>query len=385
MSATARPARPGKETPGVLLGVTQDAQDGVPAERGWVVITDSGPFRLESGATLPYVEIAYTAVGPPAAPPVLICHALTGSAHVTGPDRGDGLGKGWWSDLVGPGRAIDTHRYRVIATNTLGGCYGSTGPTAIDPRTGLKYGPDFPQPTIRDQVRAQIAALDRLGVGRLALVAGGSMGGMQALEWALIAPDRVAAVAPLATAARHTAWAVAWSEAARMALLADPEYAAGRYRDQPRAGLAAARAVAMVSYRSRESFEVRFGGRVDGAGEPAVVSWLHHHGDALVRRFDANTYLVLSKAMDTQDVTRGRGELGRVLAGVGVPALLCGIRSDLLYPPSEQREIAAALPRARYVELDSGHGHDGFLIDAAGLDGALRDLLRAATGQPWHW
>jgi homoserine O-acetyltransferase len=324
-----------------------------------------GPFALESRARLPAVRVAYRTWGrldEHGGNAVLVCHALTGSADV---DR-------WWGALLGPGRALDPERDFVVCSNVLGGCYGTTGPTSLRP-DGRPWGPAFPDVSIRDIVRVQAALLDELGVRRLRLVIGGSLGGMQVLEWALLFPHRVAAIAPIAISARHSAWTIALSETQRQAIAADPRWRGGHYapEDPPAAGLAAARMLAMCSYRSRASLEARFGRDRAPDGRYAVESWLHHHGRALVHRFDPNTYVTLTRAMDTHDVGRDRGGWREALATVDTPALVVSIDSDVLYPPLEQEELAAALPDARLVSLRSPHGHDAFLIEGDATNGLV--------------
>jgi homoserine O-acetyltransferase len=286
---------------------------------------------------------------------VLVCHALTGSADV----------ERWWGALLGPGRALDPDRDFVVCSNVLGSCYGTTGPTSPRPGGPGRWGGDFPAVTVRDMVRLQAALLDALGVRRLRLVLGGSLGGMQVLEWALLFPQRVGAIAPIAVSAHHSAWCIALSEAQRQAIYADPRWLGGAYPPghEPAAGLAVARQIAMCTYRSRASLEARFSRDEGGTGGFAVVDWLHHHGRALVDRFDANSYVTLTRAMDTHDVGRGRGGWREALGTVRVPALVISIDSDVLYPPVEQEELAAALPAGRLVTLSSPHGHDAFLIE----------------------
>ena len=331
-------------------------------------LTLEGPFTLESGAVLPAVSIAYRTWGtlaPGADNAIVVCHALTGSAHA---DE-------WWAPLFGAGRVLDPGRDFILCSNALGGCYGTTGPTSPAP-DGRPWGGRFPAVTIRDQVRVQMALADALGIRRVRLVIGGSMGGLQALEWALLDPERTVAVATIAAAGRHSPWCLVWSEAQRLALAADPKYRAGDYdpQDPPRAGLAAARAVAMVTYRSPESLAQRFGRatggmvfgrRSDVPGDFAVNGWLRHHGRTLVERFDANSYRVLLDAMDTYDLARGRGDYESVLAGLRQPVLVGSIESDALYCPSDQLELARLIPRAHLLNIASNDGHDGFLTDAA--------------------
>jgi homoserine O-acetyltransferase len=328
------------------------------------------PFELDSGERLAGVEIAYRTWGelaPGRDNAVVVCHALTGSADV---DR-------WWGRVLGPGRALDPARDFVVAANALGSCYGTTGPASPRPgaRSGAaaRWGPDFPAITVRDQVRLTKLLLDRLGVERVRLVVGGSLGGLQALEWALVDPGRVEAIATISAAARHSAWAIALSELGRRALELDPKFRGGRYpeADPPAGGLALARALAMASYRSRASFERRFGRarRPDGRWE--VESYLAHQGAKLVERFDANAYRTLLDAMDTHDVARGRGELERVLGGVGIPVLVVASSRDVLYPPEEQAELATLLPDAELEILDSLDGHDAFLTEAERVERLL--------------
>lgn len=331
-------------------------------------LTLEQPFTLESGAVLPAFSIAYRTWGtlaPGADNAIVVCHALTGSAHADA----------WWAPLFGAGRVLDPGRDFILCSNALGGCYGTTGPTSPAP-DGRPWGGRFPAVTIRDQVRVQMALADALGIRRVRLVIGGSMGGLQALEWALLDPGRTVAVATIAAAGRHSPWCLVWSEAQRLALAADPKYRAGDYdpRDPPRAGLAAARAVAMVTYRSPESLAQRFGRatggmvfgrRSDVPGDFAVNGWLRHHGRTLVERFDANSYRVLLDAMDTHDLARGRGDYESVLAGIRQPVLVGSIESDALYCPSDQLELARLIPRAHLMNIASYDGHDGFLTDAA--------------------
>ena len=344
-----------------------------------------GSFLLDSGERLRDVEIAYRTWGrlaPGGDNAVVVCHALTGSADV---DR-------WWGKLLGSGRALDPDADFVVAANLLGSCYGTTGPSTS--RTGggaggaapPAWGGDFPAITVRDQVRLQQRLLDALAVERIRLVIGGSLGGMVALEWALLDPARVAAIAVLSAPAYHGPWGIALSELGRRALALDPKYRGGHYPadDPPTAGLALARAIAMTSYRSRPGFEQRFGrDRRDGRFE--VTRYLEHQGKKLVDRFDANSYLALLGAMDSHDVTRGRGSLESVLRELDLPALILSSSTDVLYPVEEQLELATLLPGADYVELASAHGHDAFLIEQEAVNRIVvefRRRLRAASGAP---
>lgn len=335
---------------------------------------DLGAFELENGSRLERLEVAYRTWGVPAREAILVCHALTGSA-----DAAD-----WWSGLLGPGRALDPERDFIVSSNVLGGCYGTTGPASRSEELERPYGPDFPAITIRDMVRAQARWLDALGVDRLRLVVGGSMGGMLVLEWALLYPDRVAAIAPIATSAAHSAWCIGTSSAQREAIRRDPEWRGGYYGRGagPRAGLDIARRIAMQSYRTRESFEQRFGRERAGDGSFEVESYLRYQGDKLNRRFDANSYLTLTEAMDTHDVGRDRGSVAAALASIYTPALVVGIDSDGLYPLEEQRELGEHLPNARFEVVHSMHGHDGFLIEDAEIGRRLLDFRRDLEEPP---
>ncbi len=328
------------------------------------------PFELESGARLANVEIAFRTWGelaPARDNAVLVCHALTGSADV---DR-------WWPGVLGAGRALDPERDFVVAANVLGGCYGTTGPASPRPGSAELWGPDFPAITVRDQVRLQRRLLDRLSVERLALVVGGSLGGMQALEWAISEPARVEAAAVVSAPGRQGAWAIALSALGRRAIELDPEFRGGRYPSgsPPARGLALARSVAMASYRSPQGLGARFG-RDREEAEFAVDRWLSWHGRELVDRFDANSYLALLAAMDTHDVARARGSWAAVLRAVEIPVLLVASSSDQLYPPEESLELATLLPNAEWVTIANPHGHDAFLIEQGVVDRALADFRR---------
>ncbi|MCX7906505.1 MAG: homoserine O-acetyltransferase [Bacteroidetes bacterium] len=345
-----------------------------PDTRFW---THPGPFKLECGAVLPHVQVAYRTWGRLAegcANAVLVCHALTGSADA---DR-------WWAGLIGPGRALDVERDYIVCSNVLGSCYGTTGPLSPRAKGRDPWGPDFPPITIRDMVRLQAVLLEHLGVRRLRLVVGGSMGGMQALEWALLYPERVEAVAAIAVSGRHSAWCIAISEAQRQAIYADPRWQGGRYYPGPgpEVGLSAARMMAMCLYRSPESFALRFGRNLQPEADCfAVESYLRYQGRKLVHRFDANSYVLLTRAMDSHDLARSRGPYEAVLRSIAHPTLVVSIPTDRLYVPEEQRELARLIPNARLVELDSPHGHDAFLIETERL-GALLARFRAELG---HW
>lgn len=332
-------------------------------------------FTLENGAALRDVPVTYQTWGSLNAAgdnAVLVCHALTGNTNVAD----------WWDGLLGAGRALDPTEDFVVSLNVPGSPYGSVSPITTDPTTGAPYGPDFPSFTIRDTVALHRQALERLGVRRVACAIGGSMGGMHVLEWAFETTDDgrpfVRSLVPIAVGGRHTAWQIGWSEAQRQAIYADPKWRDGRYppNDPPSQGLATARMMAMVSYRSQPSFDGRFGREVMDDHDDAryaVESYLRHQGGKLVDRFDANCYVALTQQMDTHDVARDRGDYEGVLASLEQPALVVGIDSDVLYPLAEQRELAEHLPRASLQILEAPHGHDSFLIELDVLD----DLVSA--------
>ena len=335
-------------------------------------------FELENGDVLPSLRIAYRTWGELAAERdnvVLICHALTGSADA---DE-------WWPGLIGPGLALDPARDFIVCSNVIGSCYGSTGPLAS--HDGVRYGGKFPRVSIRDIVRAQHRLLGSLGISRLRLVIGPSLGGMQTLEWAATYPEFVDAIVPIGVSGRHSAWCIATSEAQRQAICADPRWNDGQYTAgaAPEAGLAAARMMAMVSYRSWENFESRFGrDRNAGTDTFQVQSYLAHQGRKINERFDAVSYVRLTEAMDTHDVARGRGDYAAVLRTLRQPTLVVGVASDVLYPTHEQRYLAEAMPAAEYRELGSPHGHDGFLIETDALGATIRawrEQQGAAAGQ----
>ncbi|MCA1992176.1 MAG: homoserine O-acetyltransferase [Coleofasciculus sp. S288] len=327
------------------------------------------PLLLESGEMLLNVRVAYRTWGKlnkTGDNAVLICHALTGWA-----DADD-----WWAGLFGEGKAFDPQTDFIVCSNVLGSCYGTTSPTSINPVTGKVYGPEFPPISIRDMVRVQAALVEGLRIQRIKLVIGGSLGGMQVLEWALLYPELVEAIAPFATSGRHSAWCIGLGEAQRQAIYADPHWQGGYYTDEqpPVAGLAAARMIAMSTYRSPASFEVRFGRQLQTEKEFAIASYLRHQGEKLVNRFDANTYVTLTQAMDRHDIAYQRGEYETVLSAIAQPTLVVAIDSDVLYPPPEQQELAAFIPNAHLAWLHSLHGHDAFLLDMDVLNNWVVDF-----------
>jgi len=354
-------------------------------------------FQLEGGGSLPEVQIAYQSWGrldPGGTNAVLVCHALTGDSHAAGRAGPGHPTPGWWDALIGPGRCLDTDRYFVVCANVIGGCQGSTGPSSIDPRTGSAYGSTFPVVSIRDMVRAQASLADELGILRWHSIVGGSMGGMQALEWAVMFPDRVGSLVLASSTTQASAQQIAWSHIGRSAIAADPAFCGGDYYDQPpgagpHGGLAVARMTAQVTYRSDEVFNDRFDrsllGPLEFSLEPVfdVEGYLDYHGEKLARRFDANSYLRLNRAMDLHDVGRGRGGVEPALARVAAPTLVASVRSDGLYPPDQQRRMHDVLRSggtpSTWVDIDSPHGHDGFLIETAQLAPKITAFLEERT------
>ena len=325
-----------------------------------------GVFPLERGGAINGVRIAYRTWGEPQPEATLICHALTGSA-----DADD-----WWEGLFGRDKVFDSSRGYIVAANVLGGCSGTTGPTSPHPGRRAPYGPDFPAVSIRDMVRLQALLLTHLGVKRLRLVIGGSMGGMQTLEWGLMYPNRVDAIVAIGVGSAQSPWALGLSEVQRHAIMTDSRFRAGRYGKNrgPDNGLATARMIAMCSYRSSESFATRFARTEDGDSY-AVQSYLRHQGSKLVDRFDANTYLTLLAAMDDYDLGRGRGPSKAVLRQLRTPALVVGIASDVLYPIAEGRALARGLGNAEFAVLDGTQGHDAFLIETDLLNEIVLEWL----------
>jgi len=377
-----------------LLARTEPSSDGSVGKVLPQVVDVAGPadpLRLQYGGVLERVAVAFETYGELNAAgdnAVLVCHALTGSAHAAGRNDREEV-PGWWDPLIGPGKAIDTSRFFVVCSNVLGGCYGTTGPSSIDPDTGHAYRTSFPRYTVRDMVAVQKRLIDKLGVKSLRAVIGGSMGGMQVLEWGATYPELVRAIAPIAIGPFHSAWAIGLNEVARRAIVSDPAWQDGSYPldQQPETGLGLARAIAMLTYRSFDSYEQKFGrGRPRaGAGIGAdlgglgasfeIAGYLRYQGVKLVKRFDANTYLYLTMAMDDYDLAAGRGSLGTVLKSMTLPALVLGIDSDVLYPEAEAKALVERLPNARYVRIQSPHGHDAFLIEFPQVAAQLRRFL----------
>jgi homoserine O-acetyltransferase len=349
-----------------------------------------GDLALERGGRLGPITVAYETWGelsPAGDNAVLVLHALTGDSHVVGPAGPGHATDGWWGDLIGPGRALDTDRWFVVAPNVLGGCQGTTGP-ATPAGDGRPYGSRFPYLTVRDQVAAEVALADELGLDRWALVVGGSMGGMRALEWAVSQPDRVERLLLLATTAAATGDQIAWCASQLAAIRADPGFSHGDYYDAaagqgPHLGLGIARRIAHTTYRSEQELNLRFGRRAQagedpfgGGGRFAIESYLDHHAEKLTYRFDANSYLVLSEAMNSHDIGRGRGGVAAALRRVRARTAVAAFETDRLYPPHLNAEIAAGIPDCASLEVvSSPYGHDGFLVEVDRVGEILLDLL----------
>jgi homoserine O-acetyltransferase/O-succinyltransferase len=332
------------------------------------------PLLLECGRTLNTVTVAYQTWGNPgnaATNAILICHALTGSADVDA----------WWPGIISRDGAFDVETDFVVCSNILGSCYGTTGPASLQDGSGKRWRSDFPRITVRDMVNVQRALIDHLGIKRLALVTGPSLGGMQALEWALMHPDMVDRIVPIGVGGRHSAWCIAMSEAQRQAIYADPDWNGGDYSEEraPEKGLAAARMMAICTYRSWHSFDERFCRKEQGAGEFQVQSYLRYQGEKINKRFDANTYVRLTQAMNDFDISRGRGDYVSVIRSIRQPALVISISSDILYPPHEQQLLSQNMPNARHALLQSSDGHDGFLIECRELAAIISNFRQGRT------
>ncbi|KAI7865696.1 homoserine O-acetyltransferase [Spinellus fusiger] len=371
-------------------------------------------FTLESGVTLRQVPVAWQSWGTlndQGTNCMVICHALTGSADV----------EDWWGPLMGGQRAFDPAQFFIVCCNVMGSPYGSVSPLTINPETNENYGPEFPLATVKDDVRLHRMVLDQLGVQQIAICIGGSMGGMQVLEWASMGGDYVRSIVPIATSGRHSAWCISWGEAQRQAIYSDPNYNEGYYTAtaQPKVGLAAARMSALLTYRSRNSFESRFGRTSSGnnttshpsspreanrrmhndgcrsqtSSSPptpttlhdppmptpvifSAQSYLRYQGDKFVNRFDANCYIALTRKMDSHDISRGKTDYHATLSTITQPALVIGIESDGLFTISEQYELADCIPNAEMVVIQSPEGHDGFLLEFDQINQHLLSFIR---------
>ncbi len=354
---------------------------------------DIGSLRFEAGGALPAVRIAYETWGTLNAAhdnAIMVEHALTGDSHVTGPAAAGHPTPGWWQGLIGPGAPLDTDQWFVVASNVIGGCQGTTGPSSEAP-DGRPWGSRFPFVTVRDQVAAEAALADRLGISVWAAVLGGSMGGMRALEWAVTYPERVRRCIVLACSAYASAEQIAWCQPQLLAIRQDPDFAGGDYYDRPQGpdlGLGLARRIAHVTYRSEPELDSRFGRAAQGAekllgggGRFAVESYLDHHATTLAARFDANSYVVLTEAMNSHDVGRGRGGVQAALERVQADLVVVAVDSDRLYPPRLSHEISQARASSGPTHvITSDHGHDGFLIEIEQVGEIVRESLSRTLG-----
>lgn len=374
-----------------------------PGEVGLVVPRDfvcAQAFTFKSGQTLPGFTLRYETYGAlniTRDNVILICHALSGDHHCAGVHTTEDRKAGWWNNLIGPGKAVDTERFFVVCANVLGGCQGSTGPSSPNPATNRPYGLDFPFVTILDMVRAQKLLLDHLGVSALHGVIGGSMGGMQALLFAIEFPLYTRRVLAMATTAREGAQAIAFNEVGRQAIMQDPEWHHGDYAKGggPRVGLAIARMMAHITYVSDASMDRKFGRRRRGTGtgdaytfdaQFEVESYLRHQGESFINRFDANSYLYITRALDHFDLPQAYGSLEAAFAPVQAQTLVVGFTSDWLFPPEQNRAFAVALlragKRASYAELSTDRGHDSFLLESEELYALVRGFLENHANVP---
>ena len=375
---------------------TKPSQSEVPESLA-VTFAGAMPLKMDAGVNLAPLTIAYQTYGTLNAAKtnaVLICHALTGDQHVANDHPVTGK-PGWWLTMIGPGRPIDTERYFVICSNVVGGCMGSTGPASLNPASGAVYGLDLPVVTIRDMVRAQAMLIDHLGIDSLFCVAGGSMGGMQVLQWAASFPERVFSAIPIATGARHSSQNIAFHEVGRQAIMADPDWRGGAYLGagvKPQKGLAVARMAAHITYLSDNALQSKFGRKLSNRAAPTfsfdadfqIESYLRHQGASFVERFDANAYLYMTRAMDYFDLA---GDYGGVLAQAFQKTrtrfCVVSFTSDWLFPTSDSRAIVHALnaggASVSFVEIETDKGHDAFLLDLPDLFATTRGFLEAAA------
>ena len=364
-----------------------------PGRRQW--FTSPSPFALERGGSLPGYRLAYETWGtlaPDGSNAVLILHALTGDSHVAGPAEPGHPAEGWWDDLIGPGRPLDPAEVFIVAPNSLGGCQGSTGPASLAP-DGSPWGSRFPGVTIRDQAVAEAALADELGVRSWALVAGGSMGGMRAVEWAATFPVRVRRLLLLATNAAASADQIAWTSAQIAAIRVDEGWRGGDYHTAgtgPHRGLGVARRIAHTTYRSAAELGARFGRAAQPGEDPyhggrfAVESYLDRQAGKLARRFDAGSYVVLSEAMNLHDVGRGRGGVARALRRVTAATVVAGVDTDRLFPLAQQEVLASGIAGAGAVRvISSASGHDGFLIETGQVGKLVTELLATPVRSDW--
>jgi homoserine O-acetyltransferase len=374
---------------------------GLVKARHVTVASPSRPLALEGGQSLGPITVAYETYGTLSERrdnAILVSHALSGDAHVAGRHKPDDKRLGWWDMLIGPGKALDTERYFVICANALGGCNGTTGPASVDPATGERFGTAFPIITIADMVNVQTLLLDKLGIPKLLATIGGSMGGMKALQFAVAHPQRTHAVIAIATAAQQPTKAIAFNEVGRQAIMADPEWRGGSYygHKTPRRGLSVARMIGHITYLSDTAMREKFGRRLQDLHDYSftfstdfeVESYLHHQGLAFTDRFDANSYLYITRAMDYFDLVRGKPSLAEALRGAQARFLVMSFSSDGLHPPYQLKEIVSALrathKHVSYYEVQSDFGHDSFLLERFKMEGVISAFLSssAATFKP---
>jgi len=372
-----------------------DNSVGIVETKYWRFAEPPDELVLRSGVKLGPIDVAYETYGklsPERDNAVLICHALSGDAHVAGKHSPDDPKSGWWDIMIGPGKGIDTDQYYVICPNCIGGCKGSTGPSSVNPRTGKPYGLDFPMVTISDMVKVQHALVsEHLGLDRLLGITGGSMGGMQVLQWAIDYPEMVESAIPVATTSRLDAQGIAFDEVGRQAIYSDPNWRSGSYYDgnPPNRGLAVARMVGHITYLSEKSMRQKFGrglqdrddvGYDFGPPDFQVESYLRYKGDSFVERFDANSYLYITKAMDYFDLVADHGSLVDAFKGVRSRFLVVSYSGDWLFPTHQSKEIVRALQAngvlTTFCELSSEYGHDAFLLPDEQLSSAMREFLR---------
>lgn len=391
-----------KQIGDVPTGLGDDAGNaGIVATQHVTVAEPPHELDLESGEKLGPITIAYETYGTlndRRDNAVLVCHALSGDAHVAGCHTTRDKRPGWWDMLIGPGKALDTEKHFVIGTNVLGGCSGSTGPASADPADGEPYGTRFPVITVSDMVAAQLLLLDRLGIDRLLAVIGGSMGGMQALQLAVAHPQRTHLVIAMATAARQPTQAIAFNEVGRQAIMADPDWRGGSYYGgrPPAKGLAVARMLGHITYLSDAAMKEKFGRRLQDihdysftfSADFEVESYLRHQGLAFTERFDANTYLYITRALDYFDLVRGHRSLAEAFRDVTARFLLMSFSSDWLHPPYQLKEIVSALrsthKHVSYYEVQSGYGHDAFLLEREKMEGVISAFL-ASGARTFHF
>ncbi|GAA0318447.1 homoserine O-acetyltransferase [Bacillus carboniphilus] len=340
-----------------------------------------GAFVLESGEVLHEVEVAYERTGNPGGPTILVCHALTGNQFTVGTIEEPG----WWSGLIGPEHIIDTHYFQIITFNVLGGCNGSTGPTSINPQTKKPYQGDFPYPTVRDLVHAQKKALDQLGISSLHAVMGGSLGGMQVMEWGILYPSFMDYLIVLASTPEMSDYGMAFNRIAIEAIQNDPAWNGGYYDASAQIkGLDIARMVGMVTYRTPQLFTDRFNRETKTEGFPAeyqIDSYLNYQGEKLRKRFDANSYLRLLHTMNNHDIGRGRGGWKKAASQIKAPVLCLAYNGDLLYESTRIQEFADEVPNGTFIEVDTIFGHDGFLVEFEKWGPLLKEELETRKGE----